>query len=205
MASSQCLAPACRVAGQGVGARPAGRGLEGTACLALRGGRAARKVGEFTEPDPGLPNPAAELEARVEAQAPLPLHPATLMDPPVPSPRGRGAGSWQLPIPPVASPAVPVRPVVCPNDRLALVSQGTQPRVCACTWRRAGRPTQGRHHGHWPGSHRKRAPRQTRHLAPGLVTARHSASGRRPQKCVRLSAFCSAPCSPQGDNLGTPH
>lgn len=66
-----------------------------------------------------------------------------------------------------------------------------------------GQPTQGRHRGHCPGSHRERAPRRLRHLAPGPVTARRPAPGSRPQKlgptpCLPFSTLLTS----SGDSLG---
>lgn len=101
-------------------------------------------------------------------------------NPPVPSPRRRRAGSWQLPGPPVASPAQPLTPVVCPNDRLALVSAGDQPRAWECTRRRQGKASQDRHRGPGLGATGS-GPQADRAPARGLVTA-STASGRRPQK-----------------------
>lgn len=44
-------------------------------------------------------------------------------------PQGGEVSSWQLPAPPVASPALALTPIVCHGDMLALVSKGTQPWV----------------------------------------------------------------------------
>ena len=54
---------------------------------------------------------------------------------------------------------MPLTPVVCPNDRLALAFQG-DPAQSMWTHLREGRkkPTRYRHRGHWPGSHRKCTP-----------------------------------------------
>lgn len=80
------------------------------------------------------PDPVAEQEARIIGPGvPLPLRPASLSFSPsghvdgilqYPPQEGGEAGSWQLSVPPIASPPMPLTPVVCPNDRLALVSQG---------------------------------------------------------------------------------
>lgn len=117
----------------------------GRARGACGGQWASGKMGEFTEPDPGLPDPAAELEARMQALAPPPTPPChvvagVLQYPPQ---EGGEAGSWQLPAPPTASPTMPLTPVVCPNDRLASLAQGDQPGACECAWRRAGESQPG--------------------------------------------------------------
>lgn len=93
------------------------------------------------------PDPVAEQKAGIIGPGvPLPLRPASLSFSPsghvdgilqYPPQEGGEAGSWQLSVPPIASPPMPLTPVVCPNDRLALVSQGNPAQS---TWGRAGSP-----------------------------------------------------------------
>lgn len=83
------------------------------------------------------PDPVAEQEAGIIGPGvPLPLRPASLSFSPsghvdgilqYPPQEGGEAGSWQLSVPPIASPPMPLTPVVCPNDRLALVSREPSP------------------------------------------------------------------------------
>lgn len=90
--------------------------------------------------------------------------------------RGRGGRLLAAPLSTRCQP-MPLTPVVCPNDRLASVSQGDQPRACGCTWGRAAEGQPGPLL--WP---RTREPQETcahrtTHLAQGLVfTTRRSAS-----------------------------
>lgn len=94
------------------------------------------------------PDPVAEQEAGIIGPGvPLPLRPASLSFSPsghvdrilqYPPQEGGEAGSWQLSVSPIASPPMPLTPVVCPNDRLALVSQGNPAQS---TWMHLGKGT----------------------------------------------------------------
>lgn len=110
------------------------------------------------------------------------------------------------PAPPMASPAKLLTPVVCPNDRLASASRGN---LAQSMWTHLGegrgKPAQDRHRGHWPGRHRndpRKFSSQIRHLAPGRVTAQHSASGGVPRNTARRLCLPSrSPFTSEDDNL----
>ena len=84
-------------------------------------------------------------------------------------------------------------PVVCPNDRLASVSQGDQPRACGCTLGRAGEGQPGP--PPWPltGSPGKRTP-IGQHTWLRAWSSRPSAQPPFPKTQPHTSAFCVLSC-----------
>lgn len=155
------------------------------------------KQGEFTEPDPGLPLTWQGAGLTPPSCSALPLC-KCLSDGHVdrslqcPSQGVRVGGAQALGsaiVPPVASPPMPLTPVVCPNDRLASVSHGDQPRTCGCTWGRAGEGQPGP--PPWPviGSPGKCVPlRQDTWLR--AWSSRPSAQPPFPKAQPHSSAFC---------------
>ena len=96
-------------------------------------------------------------------------------------------------VPPIASPPMPLTPVVCPNDRLASVSQGDQPRTCGCTWGRAGEGQPGPPPWLVIGSPGKRVPlRQDTWLR--AWSSRPSTQPPFPKAQPHSSAFCVCVC-----------